>query len=374
MKNKKQKDGVLFLMPYLFFGGSERQVRYIIEGLEQNKTPVVVLVENGSPKDKEIYQYINEHPDIQFKFFNSKIEDVNEKNLFNKIKSLYTILFWMCKNIKKYNISWVMFTNLTGLVTVPFCKMLGCKILFSERNPGIKMCNNIIKRRLLLCCDKIVANSVSASQYMTKILKVKVECINNGIKILDSFDKKDAIVKKDDIIKILVPARITPVKNQYVILKAVKKIRDVISLQVQFVGQIEDEEYNKKLRSYVNQHHLDQEVFFLGYTNDIQYYYDQADLVILPSYEEGTPNVLLEAYLNNKKCLASDIIMNRDVCTDKNILFSVDDSEMLAEKIIWILILKNEKIEELLRKNYNFVCENYDLKKMQQKYIEIFNK
>lgn len=374
MKNKREeRKGVLFLMPHLFMGGSEKQVRYIIEGLDEAGIPIIVLIENGNKKEEKNFRYVKQHSNIKFVFFNLNTESEQDKNIFNKTKSLCYILSWMFKNIKREKVNWVMFTNLTGLLTVPLCKMLNCKVLFNERNPGIKMCNNVIKRKLLLYCDKIVANSLSASNYMTQTLKVKVECINNGIKMLSTSDEKTKVYKSDEKIKILIPARVTPVKNQFVVLKAVKKLKNILPLEVQFVGQVEDEKYNQKLVSYIKENDIREEVKFFGYTNSIQDYYNQADLVILSSYEEGTPNVLLESYLNRKKCLASDIIMNRNVCVDTDILFSVDDANMLAKKILWILNLDRKETKEMLDNNYNFVCANYDLKKMQKKYIEIFS-
>lgn len=369
-KNINQKK-VLFLMPYLFFGGSERQVRYIIEGLEEKNIPVVVLVENGKKTDRENNEYITKHLGIQFVFFNSHTYSTKEKNIFQKIKSLVCIMRWMISNIKKLNIRWVMFTNLTGLLTVPICKSQGCCVLFNERNPGIKMCNKLFKRKLLLMCDKIVANSKSASEYMTKTLRKNVECINNGINIIKpNIDQKCDIVRSKKII--LIPARITPIKNQFIILKAALKLKKKLDFLIQFAGPIEDEEYYKKLECYIEKNSLKDYVEFLGYISSIQDYYENADLVILSSYEEGTPNVLLEAYMNKKLCLASDIIMNRNACVDENLLFNVDNSELLKEKILWIFGLTKEEKKEILSKNYTFVCENYGLKRMQDRYIEIF--
>lgn len=373
INNKKNKNTVLFLMPYLFFGGSERQVRYIMEGLEQKKIPVIVLIENGTEKDKENSTYIKLHSDIEFVFLNLHTRNSQEKTIVNKTVSVVKILCWIIKNVNRLNIQWIMFTNLTGLITVPFCKILGCSVLFSERNPGIKMCNNAIKRKLLLACDKIVANSLSASQYMSKVLNMKVEYINNGISIPKTvkYNIENNINSKCKII--LVPARITPIKNQMVILKAAIHLKGKMDYCIQFVGQVEDKEYNKRLLDYVEEHNLSNEVKFLGYTSSIENYYAAADLIILASYEEGTPNVILEAYLNRKPCLASDIVMNRNVSINTDILFSADNADMLAEKIIWILELKEIEIRKMLTANYEFVRENYNLAKMQHKYLKIFN-
>ena len=56
-------------MPTLFAGGSERQVRYIIEGIEKAGLNVIVLVENGSREDEHNKSFILAHKKVKFFFF-----------------------------------------------------------------------------------------------------------------------------------------------------------------------------------------------------------------------------------------------------------------------------------------------------------------
>lgn len=361
------RDKILILMPTLYVGGSELQVRHIIDGLEKNNKNVIVLIENGSPADEQNMKYVSLHPRVEFVFLEQNTFHKNEKNLRNKISSLLCIMTWIIKNAKKKGIRWAMFTNLTGLITVPICRMLQIKVLFNERNPGIKMCDSFIKRTCLKMCNKIVANSVSASEYMSKCLGVNVECINNGVKVRENL--AESAVEGNTI---LVPARVTRIKNQMVVAKAIKELGELKELKVLFAGQFEEQDYVDEIKTFIEQNKLKEKIQFLGYVKNVQELYDKARLIILPSFEEGTPNVMLEAYMNKKMCLASNIIMNKHVACDDRILFDVDNSVELAQKIRWILSLDENSKQELIQKNYNFVIENYSLEKMQKRYIEIF--
>lgn len=362
----KKKDNVLILMPQLFMGGSERQVRYIAEGLENAKVSVTVLVENGTASDDENKEYILEHIGIQFVFLEMNTLNVQNKTVVNKTKSLVHILRWISKYGKNY--SWCMFTNLTGLMCVPLCKEKKMKVLFNERNPGVKMCNTNWKKWLLKCCNKVVANSKSAAEYMSNVLQLKVECINNGI-----LEKNlPSCTKTPDELYILVPARINPIKNQMVILRAIGNLRGNIKIKCCFAGQIEDENYYQQLLKYTRDEKLGDMVSFPGYVKNIDELYSKADMIILSSYEEGTPNVILEAYLNKKPCLASDIVMNRNIATDNRILFDVNNDKMLAEKIEWLINIDIATKTTIIEKSYIFVKEHYSIEAMQNKYIDIF--
>ena len=366
MKRKKKKKATLILMPQLFMGGSERQVRYIAEGLEKQNSPITVLVENGTGTEVETKQYISEHKGIRFEFLGLSAINTVDKTVKNKIKSINLIYKWIYQNGKKYK--WVMFTNLTGLLCVPVCKAKGIKILFNERNPGIKMCNSAIKRKLLKMCNKVVANSKNAAVYMSTVLGIKVDCINNGILEKDLPRKVD---EADDLF-ILVPARINPVKNQLVVLKAINELRDKIKVHCCFAGQIENQVYYNELLDYVKEKNMSDCVKFPGYVRNIEDLYAMTDIVILSSYEEGTPNVVLEAFLNKKLCLASNIVMNRDIVVEDEILFNPDDAEMLERKIEWIRLLDEYNKNDLLKKQYEFVKTNYSIEVMQNKYLDIF--
>ena len=64
-----------------------------------------------------------------------------------------------------------------------------------------------------------------------------------------------------------------------------------------------------ELRGLVEVLHLEREISIVPFVanNDLKYYYSLADVVVLPSYSEGTPNVLMEAIACGATCVATDV-------------------------------------------------------------------
>lgn len=366
-------NGCLIVMPSLFYGGSEKQVRNIIDAISAEKLPLSVLVESSS-KDmaEEEKKYVREHDGVSFVLLKSDAIDAKFSNPFRrywtKIKSVVVLAKAMKIEVKQNNIKIVMVTNLTGLVLLPWAKMLGCQMIYNERNPGIKICNSVWKRTLLKKCEKLVCNSQFASKHMQNALRRDVEVINNGIK---EMDLKSHFEKANDTYTIIVPARISEVKNQKIIVKAVKELRKKIPVKVIFAGIAEDNDYYNFLVSYVKEHNLEEYIAFIGYTQEIHKYYESCDMLLLASFEEGTPNVLLEACMYRLKILASNIPMNASCLEDKRFLFDPNSETELINKIMWIKSLSKDELNQVVEKNHEFVIQNYSMDKMNMKYINL---
>lgn len=363
----------LIIMPLLFRGGSEKQIRYVIEEINNRNLPLTVLVESSDPKTSEDeLEFQRKNSAVYFILLKTAAIDTKYsgiiKKYLNKILSLIIMANTIIRYIRKNEISMVMVTNLTGLVLLPLFKKLNCEVIYNERNPGVKICNNFFKRILLKNCKKIVCNSKYASAYMSHRLGCSVEVINNGIKNLEISLKK--MNKNNDFI-IIVPARISRVKNQKIILEAINLLKGTVSLKVLFAGVIEDKKYYLELKKICEHKNLNSHVEFLGFTSCIYEYYSKSDLLILPSFEEGTPNVILEAFTCRLKVLASNIPMNNDCMQDRRFVFSPNNAEELAQKIKMIYEFTEDNMDNVLEKNYQFVTENYNIREMGNRYIKL---
>ena len=175
----------------------------------------------------------------------------------------------------------------------------------------------------------------------------------------------------DGIFRVIVPARISEIKNQLTVLKAIEKLKDEICIKVTFAGAVEDKDYYKILNKFIEEKGLNKYVEFVGFISDLNNYYENSNLLILPSYEEGTPNVLLEAYTFRLPVLASDTPMNNDCAPVKEFLFETENADELAKKIKQISLLENDELKIKLDKNFNFVTQNFNIEKMQDRYLRL---
>ena len=362
-----EKKVCILIMPALFSGGAEKQYRYIMNEVSSFENRVIVLLLN-SPAESEneiTEKFIKDHPNIEFYQLDGRVMSVGKKSLaikYEKLRCFFKQAKWIRQFLKKNKVDVVMFSYVTQLLLVPIFKQHGIKVVFNERNTGRQICDKKFKKALLKKCDRVVANSKYAAQYVKSETGIDVTVINNGI------EDKQVAKKKHSGYNILVPARITRIKNQMVVIKALQHLND-IPLKIYLAGGIEDQGYFDQLRAESEKLQVLDKIEFCGYVKNMPQLYATADLVVLPSYEEGTPNVLLEAYLYGIPAVASNIPMNKDCVVNSEMLFDPDSSKELADKIKYVAKeLKTNDIEEICKVNLSFVKENYSMEALKKRY------
>src|SRR5690606_4105821 len=124
----------------------------------------------------------------------------------------------------------------------------------------------------------------------------------------------------------------------------------------------------KMLEQWINSDIIE----YLGTTDDVRKFIDDADCIVLPSYREGTPRTLLEAASSGKPIVATDVPgCNHVVENNYNgFLCKLKDAEDLAVKMYNMLLLK-EEARELMGKNGRKKVEmQFDEKFVVDKYLE----
>lgn len=126
-------------------------------------------------------------------------------------------------------------------------------------------------------------------------------------------------------------------------------------------------------------------VRILGYQADIMHFYQNADIFILPSRQEGLSVALMEAMAAGNACIVSDIRGNRDLIDDAGgIKFSLHETQTLFEALETLAkdrILRQtcgrynqQKIKKYDQKTVNCRMEKiyvfFDTKCQQQAYTE----
>ncbi len=174
--------------------------------------------------------------------------------------------------------------------------------------------------------DAYIALSKHTLNYLVeqvKIPRAKVSHICNGVNtyafmpaarpnLLPS-DKVDS-----DCFVIGTVGRLALVKNQLLLLQAFASLLDnpagdgkKIRLLIIGAGECET-----SLKSFVEEHHLEQFVFFMGQQQDINKWLQYMDLFVLPSLAEGICNTILEAMAAGKAVIATDVGGNGELVVD----------------------------------------------------------
>lgn len=138
---------------------------------------------------------------------------------------------------------------------------------------------------------------------------------------------------------ILVPATLIPKKGQDTAMKAVARLRasgldPVLWLAGNTVGA--DDSYERHLKELTISLEINDRVHFLGWRSDVPAIMTQADMVVLPTHEEGFGHVILESMLLKRLVLATPVGgINDSIIDDYNgLFFPVEDDEKLAKQML----------------------------------------
>lgn len=366
---------ILIEMDILFLGGSEKQFRNIISALDKmDECEVHVLIENKSlvGDSQLVDEFVKENSRVSFHFMNSCAMRFNHSftllRYMTKAISLFHLFFWHSFILPRLCIDVAMINNMTGLMMVPSLKRKVGYVVYNERNTGKQVTNRPFKVSLLRKCDRIIANSKAGADYLGTVIGKKVDVYKNGLLIENMLPAKE----DDGVFRILLPGRINPIKNQLYVVRALNNIPNA-NYKLILAGGVEDAAYESQIVRYIQLNHLQEKIELLGFVSDMKAEYQKADLIILPSLEEGTPNVLLEAYMYGRLTLCSDIIQNVDCTVEKKSLFPLDDEKKLTD--ILTAVISNcyfEDAESVIEKNAEFVKKNYSMDNMTTAYRNLF--
>jgi hypothetical protein len=357
-------------MPDIYFGGAEKQFRYIVDGLTKepyNYRVVVVVVVGKWTKQINRLQddrYVREHTNIRFIRLNSK-QRLSSENSLNKILyalANYPKLYMTVKAL----ISKEKYEAIIGYydLYIPLVNMMRkycSNVIFSERNAGESPIRYGLLKNYLNRFSKIVTNSRTAQRNIqSKLCHNSVVYIANGVEI-DSLESASI----HNSFNILVLGTYCVRKNQLNILKAIVKTDDS-EINARFYGNIADKDYYNKCVELVHTARIGNRVWLnqsIG-SDEINKQYSLSDLVILASFSEGTSNVIIESFSKRRLCIASSIPQNTDLFKDKAFLFDPNKPDEISNKIKMVKNMKPEERQREIEYNYECVKQNFCIDKM----------
>lgn len=351
---------ILIIIPDYTAGGAEVQLRHIICRLneEELSTDVYVMHSFVSGQDELLARDRKSLKNIEFHEFDlyHHTEEETRWEIYNYVTAQ--------GGGSKYKAA-LLFHEI-AVPMIPLLKSTGIPTIYSERREGIEVTRIENYRRSLDICDSLCCNSGAAKARMETAFGREVILIRNGK------EKKERLKRSNRKIRnIVVPCRIDPSKNLEVILRFAKKHRNE-DYKIRIIGKITDDRYGERIRRYADAGGLSETVTIAGYSNDMKGEYETADLVILPSLREGTPNIVLESFAYERAVVVSDIEPERELVENYRLRFEPHSEEELYGCIKYIESLADQEYEDMLEKHKKLVDEKYDLRKMTDSFLKLF--
>ena len=225
-------------------------------------------------------------------------------------------------------------------------------------------------------CDEIIAVSKGVAEDVSKITKIPVEKINvipNPVideRLFEMAKEKVEdewfLVKKRPLV--LGIGRLTEQKDFETGIKAIKVLKDWgISLRYAILG---DGPKKNRLKKLIKELGLEENVKLLGFKKNPYKYLSKADLFLLSSKWEGSPNALIEAMALGVPVVSTDCPSGpREILKEEpSLLVKVEDYIGMAQAIA--KTLKNPPSSEKLK----HMVKDFSLEKSVNKYLKVILK
>lgn len=299
MKNENQKNNILHISRTMDIGGAERIVYQLSSDLKDEFDSVHVASTGGLWESELAAQGIQHH----------KILDIDSKNPLTILKLLYTI-----RQIIKNNEITIVHTH--HRMAAFYIRLLN---FVYPKLTHVYTAHNVFKDKLPLYRFALKnAKSIAVGEAVNKNLKEDVgitdsKVIYNGVVLKETDDQVDEIISYSGI-KIGCIARLSEQKGLIYLIEAMSLLT-VKDIRLFIVG---DGELRNELENKVEELHLQDSVTFLGYRKDIVECINSFDFLVSSSLFEGLALNVIEAFMNGKTMVATDIPGINEVVTEEN--------------------------------------------------------
>lgn len=223
------------------------------------------------------------------------------------------------------------------------------KLIVSERNTNLQTGRNEkIRFNLFRRANFVVPNSFSQEEYIKQqfpFLGKKVVTIPNFVD-LDFFTPPE-VKRKHAIPEILIAASIWPSKNTLGFIEAVAQLKiKGYKFHVSWYGKSEaNMDYYNLCQNNIKQHNIEEFIELKEKTTQIKKCYQESDFFCLPSFYEGTPNVICEAMACGLPVACSNICDNSRYVVEKEngFLFDPKDVDSMVSALIRMLAMEEKE-------------------------------
>ncbi|MEO6868588.1 MAG: glycosyltransferase, partial [Ginsengibacter sp.] len=164
-------------------------------------------------------------------------------------------------------------------------------------------------------------------------------------------------------------------KGVFEFIEAARKIkRDNPEIKFKIIGPLWRQSFksNSLSEETINSWVKEEVVEYLGEKTDVRNDISMADCIVLPSYREGTSNVLLEASSMEKPCIASNVPGCKEVIDHgvSGYLCEVQNSPDLAEKMQAMFSLDPLARNEMGKMARQKMIREFDKKIVIERYLQ----
>lgn len=231
-------------------------------------------------------------------------------------------------------------------------KLFGChfNLLVSERNTTqVLKLSDRLRFNLYHTVNAVIPNSFSQEEFLRMNYKWMTDKIYTITNFVDLSTFEFCSKKKNIEPLIVVAASVWPPKNVKGFIEALRLlVRRNVNFKIEWYGLVPGhEQYVDECMKLIEEYSIHDYIELLPKTSDIKSKYEQCDFFCLPSFYEGTPNVICEAMAVGRPVICSNVCDN-PCYIEQNIngfLFDPCSVEDIADKIERAILMSDDQYE-----------------------------
>ncbi len=208
----------------------------------------------------------------------------------------------------------------------------------------------------IITVSKIQKNIILASRY----LKNKVIQVNNGTVLpFDVIHKNnhESHSRGGELFTLIMVARFTPEKNHQLAIDVLNElITNKKNKRVKLI-LLGDGPNLEAIKNKVKEYDLEKSIKFIGFSNDVQSWLEQSDLLLITSTTEGMPMCLLEAMAIGLPTVSSPVGEIPHLLTQSQSGLLANKRETLTQSII--TLMDDENLHQQYSRNARDYSEKY---------------
>ena len=229
-----------------------------------------------------------------------------------------------------------------------------------------------IVKKIIIDSEYIVSVSATLRKRMIDNFgnPERTVCVPNGVDLVKSIDRKAFIEKELSLVFV---GNLTSNKAVHVLLRALANIELDSNFHLNIVG---DGPERGTLLSQARSYDIEQKVSFLGRVDHsrVQEIIQTGCLLVLPSYSEGTPNVLKEAMACARPVIATNVGGTPELIEHgvNGLLFEPGDHKMLREHISYLAENRNVAKEMGLKGRQFIIDQGLTWENTANQYLKLY--
>lgn len=345
MSNKKK---LVIFIPSIEDGGVEKNLYLVTNYLSKYIKNIHLITFDKKKKNK----------------FNHKIKFIcpnyDDGRHFERPFKYFKCLILLFKELNNHKNEKIVFSWQANIYAIILCTLLNVKIISRSNSSPSGWTKNIFKNFIFTFfirkADSVIVNSFFFKKELDKKFNIKSKLIFNPFDF--SFIRKQANLRipnklfKSKSLKIINVGRMTEQKDQITLIKAVELALKKIDLKLFIIGK---GILKNKLQRYIKEKKLSNNIHLLGYQANPFKYIKKADIFVLTSKFEGSPNVLIESQFLKKFIISTDCPTGpREILKNGNLgnLVKIGDFNAISKLLI---NFKNKKNLKKINNAYNSI-------------------